>query len=72
MRFLSMEIAFPLKENKLTNEKKTEENRRHLKTLCEIRGQMAGYKRCNTIEGNNSEQLNDKAEFKKITVIFRR
>ena len=23
MRFLSMEIAFPLKENKLTNEKKT-------------------------------------------------
>ena len=33
---------------------------------------MAGYKRCNTIEWNNSEQLNDKAEFKKITVIFRR
>ena len=45
MRFLSMEIAFPLKENKLTNEKKTKGQQKTPKNLCEIRGQMAGYKR---------------------------
>ena len=40
-----MEIAFPLKENKLTNEKKTKGQQKTPKNLCEIRGQMAGYKR---------------------------
>ena len=34
MRFLSMEIAFPLKENKLTNEKKTKGQQKTLKKLC--------------------------------------
>ena len=33
MRFLSMEIAFPLKENKLTNEKKTKGEQKTLKNF---------------------------------------
>ena len=33
MRFLSMEIAFPLKENKLTNEKKTKGEHKTLKNF---------------------------------------
>ena len=33
MRFLSMEIAFPIKENKLTNEKKTKGQQKTLKNF---------------------------------------